>query len=82
MNADKLPPSLSNLAGLTTADLPQGTQVFLNKEGTLCCDCGGKDPAPAALSQLLAEIAQVSAEVEQERETWDINGPVVSPGFQ
>ena len=80
MHADKLPAALSQVCGLTTADLP-GVVQYNYKEGMLYCTCGG-EPSPAVLANLEAEVAQISAEVEKERENWTINGPTVSPGFQ
>ena len=80
VHVDKLPAALSQVGGLTTADLP-GSVQYTYKEGLLCCTCGS-ETSPAVVASLEAEVAQVSAEVEQERENWTINGPSVSPGFR
>ena len=80
-HGDKLPAALSQVCGLTTADLP-GSVQYVYKDGMLHCTCGG-EASPAVVSSLQAEVAQISAEVEKERaEEWVMNGPAVSPGFQ
>ena len=79
VHVDKLPASMANMAGLTTADLPKGAQVYWTQAtNQFACDCAGHEPSAQDLSKLQSELAQVASLVDNEGSV----GPVVSPGFQ